>query len=52
MTVDITANATDATTPSDPRAVDGVDGVHVHRVSDRTFLMHLKGKLEVRRPCR
>ena len=28
-------------------AADTLDGVHVHRVSDRTFLLHLKGKLEV-----
>jgi malate dehydrogenase (oxaloacetate-decarboxylating) len=29
-------------------AVDAVDGVQVHHVSDRTFLLHLHGKLEVR----
>jgi len=29
-------------------AVDVLDGVRVHRVSDRTFLLHLGGKLEVR----
>jgi malate dehydrogenase (oxaloacetate-decarboxylating) len=29
-------------------AVDALEGVEVHRVSDRTFLMHLHGKLEVR----
>jgi malate dehydrogenase (oxaloacetate-decarboxylating) len=28
-------------------AVDALDQVEVHRVSDRTFLMHLHGKLEV-----
>ena len=27
--------------------MDGLEAEHVHRVSDRTFLMHLKGKLEV-----
>ena len=29
-------------------AVDSVEGVAVHHVSDRTFLIHLGGKLEVR----
>ena len=29
-------------------ALDLVDGVTVHKVSDRTFLIHLGGKLEVR----
>jgi malate dehydrogenase (oxaloacetate-decarboxylating) len=49
MTVDVTANATDSDHADRIRdAVDALDGVHVHRVSDRTFLMHLKGKLEVR----
>jgi malate dehydrogenase (oxaloacetate-decarboxylating) len=49
MTVDVTANATDSDHAERIRdAVDALDGVHVHRVSDRTFLMHLKGKLEVR----
>jgi len=30
------------------RAVRGLDGVHVDSVSDRTFLMHKGGKIEVR----
>jgi malate dehydrogenase (oxaloacetate-decarboxylating) len=48
MTVDVTANAGGAEHAEGIRtAVEGVEGVHVHRVSDRTFLMHLKGKLEV-----
>jgi len=49
LTMDLTVNAGDATHAeriSD--AVGGVDGVEVHRVSDRTFLLHLGGKLEVR----
>ena len=28
-------------------AVDGVDGVEVHKTSDRTFLLHIGGKIEV-----
>jgi malate dehydrogenase (oxaloacetate-decarboxylating) len=47
--VDVTVNTSDAehaTRVTD--AVDELDGVGVHRVSDRTFLMHLGGKLEVR----
>jgi malate dehydrogenase (oxaloacetate-decarboxylating) len=48
MVVDVTANAGGADHAERIRAaVDVLDGVHVHRVSDRTFLMHLKGKLEV-----
>jgi malate dehydrogenase (oxaloacetate-decarboxylating) len=49
LTLDVTVNAGDvdhAGRISD--AVDAVDGVVVHRVSDRTFLTHLRGKLEVR----
>jgi malate dehydrogenase (oxaloacetate-decarboxylating) len=48
MTVDVTANAGGADHAEQIRlAVDALGGVHVHRVSDRTFLMHLRGKLEV-----
>jgi malate dehydrogenase (oxaloacetate-decarboxylating) len=48
ITVDVTANAGGSEHADRIRdAVEGVAGVHVHRVSDRTFLMHLKGKLEV-----
>ncbi len=49
VTIDVTADAADSD-HSDRihEAVDGLDGVQVHRVSDRTFLMHLHGKLEVR----
>ena len=49
LVVDVTANAWDgdhAERISD--AVDALDGIEVHRSSDRTFLLHLKGKLEVR----
>jgi malate dehydrogenase (oxaloacetate-decarboxylating) len=49
MTVDVTANAADSDHADRIReAVEELDGVHVYRVSDRTFLLHLKGKLEVR----
>jgi malate dehydrogenase (oxaloacetate-decarboxylating) len=49
MTVDITADASDAEHGERIRdAVDAVDGAAVHKVSDRTFLMHLGGKLEIR----
>jgi malate dehydrogenase (oxaloacetate-decarboxylating) len=49
MTIDVTANAIDgehARAIAD--AVDAVAGARVHKVSDRTFLLHLGGKLEVR----
>ncbi len=47
--VDITANASDSEHGNRvSEAIDRVPGVQVHKVSDRTFLMHLKGKLEVR----
>ena len=29
-------------------ALGGIDGVTVHKVSDRTFLLHLGGKIEMR----
>ncbi len=49
MTVDITTNAGDVDHAGVIRAaVDAVEGAAVHKVSDRTFLMHLGGKLEVR----
>ena len=49
MIVDLTANAHDTEHAKTIRAaIDAVDGVTVHKVSDRTFLMHLGGKIEVR----
>jgi len=49
MIVDLTANAHDTDHAKTIRAaIDEVDGVTVHKVSDRTFLMHLGGKIEVR----
>lgn len=48
LVVDVTANAGDAEHAEQiTKAVDMVEHVDVHRVSDRTFLMHLHGKLEV-----
>ena len=49
VTIDITVNAHDVDHATKlGEAVDLVDGVTVHNVSDRTFLIHLGGKLEVR----
>jgi malate dehydrogenase (oxaloacetate-decarboxylating) len=48
LVVDVTANAGDSDHADRIRAaVEELDGVHVHRASDRTFLLHLRGKLEV-----
>ncbi|MDX1660091.1 MAG: hypothetical protein R3343_14835, partial [Nitriliruptorales bacterium] len=49
LVVDITANASDSEHASTiEETVEAAEGVTVHRSSDRTFLMHLRGKLEVR----
>ncbi|MEO6827328.1 MAG: NAD-dependent malic enzyme [Microbacteriaceae bacterium] len=48
LIVDITCNTSDpehAERVTD--ALESIEGVHVGKVSDRTFLMHLGGKLEV-----
>ena len=48
LVVDVTCSAGDADHAKElERAADAVDGVEVHRVSDRTFLLHLGGKIEV-----
>lgn len=48
LTVDLSVHAGDpAHAQQIADAVDALDGIDVHRVSDRTFLMHLGGKLEV-----
>ncbi|EHR63332.1 NAD-dependent malic enzyme [Saccharomonospora cyanea] len=48
IVVDITANVLSADHADDiTKALDALPGVHVRKVSDRTFLMHLGGKLEV-----
>ncbi|HEX5919138.1 MAG TPA: NAD-dependent malic enzyme, partial [Nocardioides sp.] len=48
LTVDVTCSAADATHSQElVGAVSGVEGVTVHKVSDRTFLLHLGGKISV-----
>jgi len=48
VTLDLTVNAGDAGhAEAIAAAVGALDGVEVHKVSDRTFLLHLGGKLEV-----
>jgi malate dehydrogenase (oxaloacetate-decarboxylating) len=48
LVVDVTCSASDADHSHElEHAVDAVDGVEVHRVSDRTFLLHIGGKIEV-----
>jgi malate dehydrogenase (oxaloacetate-decarboxylating) len=49
LRVDVTCAATDtAHAESLVAALAGIPGVSVHKVSDRTFLMHLGGKIEMR----
>ncbi len=49
ITLDVTVNAgNEQHGQRIADAVDQLDGVAVHRVSDRTYLLHLHGKLEVR----
>lgn len=49
LVVDLTANARGASHASEiVGAVERVNGVHVHKASDRIFLLHLKGKIEMR----
>ncbi|WP_167132239.1 NAD(P)-dependent malic enzyme [Paramicrobacterium chengjingii] len=55
MVVDLTCNTSGTDHADDVKmSLDALDGVHVRKVSDRTFLMHLGGKLEVvpREPIR
>src|SRR3954451_20514021 len=48
IVVDVTCNASDAGhADAITEGLAGLDGVTVRKVSDRTFLMHLGGKLEV-----
>ncbi|MFC5994152.1 NAD-dependent malic enzyme [Pseudonocardia hispaniensis] len=48
VVVDISCNAVNETHVNViTAALEDLDGVHVRKVSDRTFLMHLGGKLEV-----
>ena len=49
LVLDVTTNARDVEHASGiTDAVRSVEGVNVHHTSDRTFLIHLGGKLEVR----
>src|ERR671921_95820 len=48
LVVDLTCNAVDARhADAITRAVGVIEGAEIHTVSDRTFLLHLGGKLEV-----
>ncbi|MCO1337665.1 NAD-dependent malic enzyme [Kocuria polaris] len=48
VVVDVSCNTTDTSHAEQIRgALDDLEGVHVRKVSDRTFLMHLGGKLEI-----
>jgi len=48
LTLDLSVNAGDQDQAGGVQAaVSAIDGVEVHKVSDRTFLMHLGGKIEV-----
>ncbi|HSZ42658.1 MAG TPA: NAD-dependent malic enzyme [Trebonia sp.] len=49
LRIDVTCAATDtAHAESLVAAMAGIPGVSVHKVSDRTFLLHLGGKIEMR----
>src|SRR5262245_52339220 len=48
LVVDVTCSASDSDHAEQlVRAVDDVGGVEVHKTSDRTFLLHIGGKIEV-----
>ena len=48
LVLDVTCSASDADHAEQlVAAADQVDGVEVHKVSDRTFLLHIGGKIEV-----
>ena len=48
LVIDATCSGFDANHTDDlVEAVEAIDGVKVHKVSDRTFLLHLGGKIEV-----
>ncbi len=48
LRLDVTCSAADGDHAEQLQAkVEAVDGVEVHKVSDRTFLLHLGGKIEV-----
>ncbi len=48
LVLDVTCSASDADHSEQlVAAADAVEGVEVHKVSDRTFLLHIGGKIEV-----
>jgi malate dehydrogenase (oxaloacetate-decarboxylating) len=48
LVLDVTCSASDADHAHElEQAVDALDGVEVYKVSDRTFLLHIGGKIEV-----
>ncbi|WP_340537814.1 NAD-dependent malic enzyme [Nocardioides sp. GXZ039] len=48
LVLDVTCSAADADHAHElEQAVDAIDGVEVYKVSDRTFLLHIGGKIEV-----
>jgi malate dehydrogenase (oxaloacetate-decarboxylating) len=48
LVVDVTCSASDADHAHElEQAVDAVEGVEVYKTSDRTFLLHIGGKIEV-----
>ena len=48
LVLDVTCSASDADHAHKlEEAVDAIDGVEVYKVSDRTFLLHIGGKIEV-----
>jgi malate dehydrogenase (oxaloacetate-decarboxylating) len=48
LVLDVTCSASDADhSHTLEEAVDAIDGVEVYKVSDRTFLLHIGGKIEV-----
>ena len=48
LVFDVTCSASDADHSHElEEAVDAIDGVEVYKVSDRTFLLHIGGKIEV-----
>jgi len=48
LVIDVTCSATDSEHAEEiVAAVRGLEGITVHKVSDRTFLLHIGGKIEV-----
>jgi malate dehydrogenase (oxaloacetate-decarboxylating) len=48
LVVDVTCSAADQAHSEElVKAVEGIEGVAVHKVSDRTFLLHIGGKISV-----